>query len=49
MFQSHSSRRADALEETLKKAGVDQLAIQTDEDYQKSFRRFFHMRERRFR
>ena len=37
------------LSQTLKKAGVDQLAIQTDEDYQKSFHRFFHMRERRFR
>jgi len=49
MFQSHSSQRALDLAETLKKAGVDQLAIQTDEDYQKSFRRFFHMRERRFR
>jgi uncharacterized protein (DUF58 family) len=49
MFESHSSHRFEALTETLKKAGVDQLAIQTDEDYQKSFRRFFHMRERRFR
>jgi uncharacterized protein (DUF58 family) len=49
MFQSESTRRATALAESLKKAGVDQLAIQTDEDYQKSFRRFFHMRERRFR
>jgi len=49
MFEAHSSRRADALAQTLKKAGVDQLAIQTDVDYQKSFRRFFHMRERRFR
>lgn len=49
MFESSSSQRADALAQTLKKAGVDQLAIQTNEDYQKSFRRFFHMRERRFR
>jgi uncharacterized protein (DUF58 family) len=49
MFESHSSQLARDLGETLKKAGVDQLAIQTDEDYQKSFRRFFHMRERRFR
>jgi uncharacterized protein (DUF58 family) len=49
MFESHSSKRTDALSQTLKKAGVDQLDIQTDEDYQKSFRRFFHMRERRFR
>jgi uncharacterized protein (DUF58 family) len=49
MFESHSSQRTDALAQTLKKAGVDRLAIQTNEDYQKSFRRFFHMRERRFR
>ena len=49
MFESHSSQWARDLAETLKKSGVDQLAIQTDEDYQKSFRRFFHMRERRFR
>ena len=33
----------------LRKVGVDELAIRTDEDYLKSFRRFFHMRERRFR
>jgi uncharacterized protein (DUF58 family) len=49
MFQSESTRRAGALADSLKKAGIDQLAIRTDEDYQKSFRRFFHMRERRFR
>jgi uncharacterized protein (DUF58 family) len=49
MFRRESSERAAALAATLKKAGVDQLAIQTDEDYQKSFRRFFHIRERRFR
>jgi uncharacterized protein (DUF58 family) len=49
MFESGSSKWADALTETLKKAGVDQLPIKTDEDYQKSFRRFFHMRERRIR
>jgi uncharacterized protein (DUF58 family) len=49
MFQSRSSGRADVLAQTLKKAGVDQLRVQTDEDYQKNFRRFFHMRERRFR
>ncbi|MGW8257853.1 MAG: DUF58 domain-containing protein [Thermoguttaceae bacterium] len=49
LFQSHANRRTESLCQTLKKAGVDQLHIQTDEDYQKSFRRFFHMRERRFR
>ncbi len=49
LFKAHASERADTLGDALKKAGVDQLRIQTDEDYQKSFRRFFHMRERRFR
>jgi uncharacterized protein (DUF58 family) len=49
MFAEGSSQRAEALSQTLKKAGVDQLAIRTNEDYQKSFHRFFHMRERRFR
>jgi uncharacterized protein (DUF58 family) len=49
MFESSSSQRAGVLSQTLKKAGVDQLAIQTNEDYQKSFHRFFHLRERRFR
>jgi len=48
-FQAQAAARNVALLETLKKAGVDRLAIQTNEDYQKSFRRFFHMRERRFR
>jgi hypothetical protein len=37
------------LSNQLKKVGVDQLAVRTDEDYQKSLRRFFRMRERRFR
>jgi uncharacterized protein (DUF58 family) len=49
LFQTRAADRADALSTRLKKAGIDQLSIRTDEDYQKSLRRFFHMRERRFR
>jgi uncharacterized protein (DUF58 family) len=49
LFQKHASDRAAELSSRLTKAGVDQLAVRTDEDYQKSLRRFFHMRERRFR
>jgi uncharacterized protein (DUF58 family) len=49
MFQRRASARDVDLTNRLKKAGVDQLPIRTDEDYQKSVRRFFRMRERRFR
>jgi uncharacterized protein (DUF58 family) len=49
MFQSRAAQRAADLSNRLKKVGVDQLAVRTDEDYQKSLRRFFRMRERRFR
>jgi uncharacterized protein (DUF58 family) len=49
LFCSQAIAREQQLAEALKKSGIDQLAIQTDADYQKSFRRFFHMRERRFR
>jgi uncharacterized protein (DUF58 family) len=49
MFQGRAAERAAELSNRLKKMGVDQLAVRTDEDYQKSLRRFFRMRERRFR
>jgi uncharacterized protein (DUF58 family) len=49
LFRQKSSARDLELANRLKKAGVDQLTIRTDEEYQKSLRRFFHMRERRFR
>jgi len=49
LFQSHAAAQGMQLSDLLKKAGVDQLAIRTDEDYSGSFRRFFRMRERRFR
>ncbi len=49
LFASRAADRAEQLSSELRKVGVDQLAIRTDEDYLKSFHRFFHMRERRFR
>ncbi len=49
LFAGRAARRAQKLSAELRKVGVDELAIRTDEDYLKSFRRFFHMRERRFR
>ncbi len=49
LFAGRAAQRAEKLSAELRKAGVDELAIRTDEDYLKSFRRFFHMRERRFR
>ncbi len=49
LFERRAAGRAAELADRLKKAGVDELAIRTDEDYQKSLRRFFRMRERRFR
>ena len=49
LFAGRAARRAEKLSAELRKVGVDELAIRTDEDYLKGFRRFFHMRERRFR
>jgi uncharacterized protein (DUF58 family) len=49
LFAGRASQRAEKLSTELRKVGVDELAIRTDEDYSKSLRRFFHMRERRFR
>jgi uncharacterized protein (DUF58 family) len=49
LFASRARERSDGLTNRLRKAGVDQLAVRTDEDYEKSLRRFFRMRERRFR
>ncbi len=49
LFRSQAATRTERLAESFEKSGIDQLAIQTDADYQKCFRRFFHMRERRFR
>lgn len=49
LFAGRAAQRAEGLSTELRKVGVDELAIRTDEDYLQSFHRFFHMRERRFR
>jgi len=49
LFKTETAGRREALSEELKKVGVDELAIRTDEDYLKGLRRFFRMREKRFR
>jgi uncharacterized protein (DUF58 family) len=49
LFATRTAERTQQLSIQLRKAGVDELAIATNEDYLKSLRRFFHMRERRFR
>jgi uncharacterized protein (DUF58 family) len=48
LFQSQTAARSASISAELRKVGVDELAIRTDEDYLKSLHRFFHMRERRF-
>ncbi len=49
LFEQRTARRSQDLSEQLRRVGVDELAIRTDVDYLTSLRRFFHMRERRFR
>jgi uncharacterized protein (DUF58 family) len=49
LFEKVTAQRSEELSEKLKRAGVDELPIRTNEDYLTSLRRFFHMREKRFR
>ena len=49
LFEERTTRRSEQLSDELKKMGVDELAIGTGEDYLKSLRWFFRMREKRFR
>jgi uncharacterized protein (DUF58 family) len=49
LFESQTAERSQQLSDELKKVGIDELAIHTDEDYLIGLRRFFRMRERRFR
>ncbi len=49
LFESRSRERSDGLSEGFKKIGMDELCINTSEDYLKNLRRFFRMREKRFR
>ena len=49
LFAKRAIDRAESLSGQLKRAGVDELPIGTDEDYVGDLRRFFNMREKRFR
>ena len=49
LFATRAAQRSRALGDELKRVGVDQLAIDTQRDYLVSLRRFFEMREKRFR
>jgi uncharacterized protein (DUF58 family) len=48
LFETATARRSEQLSQELKRVGVDELPIHTNEDYSTSLRRFFHMREKRF-
>jgi uncharacterized protein (DUF58 family) len=49
LFESHAAERREAFQAELKRVGVDELPIDTQGDYVASLRRFFRMREKRFR
>lgn len=49
LFAAHAAERAEMLETTLRRAGVDQLQVSSTEPYTTSLRRFFQTRERRLR
>jgi len=49
LFESRSAAQMEGLSAQFKKMGIDELAINTGEEYMKSLRRFFRMRERRLR
>ncbi len=49
LFASQNVERSDALSQQLTRQGVDQLPIETQGDYLLSLRKFFRMREKRFR
>ncbi|QDU60720.1 hypothetical protein Pan216_15700 [Planctomycetes bacterium Pan216] len=49
LFAEQARERANSFDQLFKRASVDQLPVRTDADYAKGIRRFFEMRERRFR
>ena len=49
LFALKAAERSGAISNRLRKAGVDELPLQTNEDCMTGVRRFFRMRERRFR
>lgn len=49
LFAKQAVERSETLSQQLKRSGVDELPIGTDDDYLVDLRRFFNMREKRFR
>lgn len=49
LFAANSAARTSELTTALQKTGIDQLSIETTGDYLRELRRFFRMREKRFR
>jgi uncharacterized protein (DUF58 family) len=49
LFQSRTAERRETFQSELRRVGVDELPIDTQGDYVASLRRFFRMREKRFR
>ena len=49
LFETRTADRSQELSNELRRVGVDELPIHTDEDYLISLQRFFRMREKRFR
>jgi len=49
LFETRAVQIGEALSDELKRTGVDQLAVRTDQSYVTSIHRFFRMREKRFR
>jgi uncharacterized protein (DUF58 family) len=48
-FADQAKSRTESLTSELQRIGIDQLAVDTNSDYLVELRRFFRMRERRFR
>jgi len=49
VYQQRGLRRREHLAGELRRLGVDELPLRTDEPYTHTLRRFFHMRQQRFR
>ncbi|MEM7200050.1 MAG: DUF58 domain-containing protein [Planctomycetota bacterium] len=49
LFAQAAAARRDGLQEGLRRSGVDELDVRTDQEYSASLHRFFRMRERRAR
>jgi hypothetical protein len=47
MYEKHGKERADLLKKLFYSTGVDQIDIQTDQDYLQKIMRFFLEREKR--